>query len=45
MDLERADTGREINDPAHVLRLQPLHERVHAKAKREIEHQWPILHQ
>src|SRR6185369_8457610 len=43
MYLQRANARREIDDAVDRGRLEPLHQRVGAKAQVEIEHQWAVL--
>ncbi len=49
VDLQRADAGREIEDavqsPGVDSALQMFHQRVHAEAQLEIEHERPVLDQ
>ena len=45
MNLQRANTWREIDDVANLLRLQRFHQGMNAKTQIEIEHQRTILDQ
>ena len=43
--LQRTNAGREVDDAGQGVRLQPLHQRVDAKAQRNIQHQRAIFDQ
>ena len=43
--LQRADPGRDVDDPGQRARRQRLHQRVHAEAQRQIQHRRPVLDQ
>ena len=49
VDLERADARRQVEDPGHgaalELRTEPLMQRMHAGAQREVEHHVAVLDQ
>ena len=45
MHLQRTDAGCEIDDTGDVLFLHPAHQRVHAKAQVQVQHQRSVFDQ